>query len=492
MCCPNETSPREDLRLTALDRYSQLESSTPEIPVLEDTDALTGLATRGELFEQLRGQLELARLHASPGDFLLVLAVDRFLAINGSLGYAAGDRVLAEVAGRLQRSLPSDALTARLGGDEFAVLVAGVGGADDAQQLARELQTRLRWPMRLDGRRISISASIGIARVDDEYSLPDEVLRDAEIALSRAKAGGGAGHELFDVSRHGVRVEELALETELRGALARGELRLHYQPIVDLAVDKIRGFEALVRWQHPRRGLLKPKEFIGLAEGLGLLPAISEWTLEHACHQLAEWHQRFQPKPAWTMSINIDSRHLAAVGFADKIERVLCASSLEPSCLILEVTETAMMSSSPESSAVLRRLRDRGIALHIDDFGTGYATLSYLHRLPGRALKIDASFITGMTFDERHQEIVRSTIGLAHKLGLQVVAEGVETPLQRQALRELGCDFAQGFYFSRPLEPAALEELLRAEPSGTEEIVGVDEEESEVSGSASARGLLKS
>ncbi len=470
MCCPSESSPREDLHPVApderhpLESVKPLESDDPEDDAPEDDapqslDALTGLSTRGELFEQLRRQLELARLHAAPGDVLLVLAVDRFMAINGSLGYAAGDRVLAEVARRLKRTLPSDAVTARLGGDEFAVLVAGVGGAEAARQLAKDLQIGLRWPMCLQGRRISVSASIGIARVDDEYSEPDEVLRDAEIALSNAKAAGGACHQLFDVKRHGARVVQLELETDLRGALARGELRLHYQPIIDLATGTVRGFEALVRWQHPRHGLLKPREFIALAEGLGLLPAISEWTLEHACHQLAEWHRRFQ-EPAWTMSVNVDSRHLAAGGFADKIERVLQASGLEPGHLILEVTETAMLSSSPESSAVLRRLRDRGIALHIDDFGTGYATLSYLHRLPGRAIKIDASFIAGMTVDERHHEIVRSIVGLAHKLGLEVVGEGVETPLQQQVLQDLGCEFAQGFYFSRPLEPASLEELL--------------------------------
>lgn len=440
----------------------------PKIQIAGDDD-LTGLATRHELFDQLARELELTRRRDAPGSVLLVLAVDRFMAINGSLGYAIGDRVLREVARRLERSLPSGATVARLGGDEFAVLATGLG-AGDAHRLADDLQTRLRWPMRLDGRRVSVSASIGIARLDEDYSRPDEVLRDAEIAMARAKAGGGARYELFDVTRHGAKVVQLELETELRGALARGELRLHYQPIVDLDAGAVLGFEALVRWQHPRRGLLRPRDFLATADAVGLMPAITQWTLEHACRQLVDWQQRFG-RPDWTMSVNIDSRLLTEHGFANRVDRVLRTSGLAPSSLNLEVTETAMMSSSPESGALLGRLRDRGIALHIDDFGTGYATLSYLHRVPGRALKIDASFITDMTGDQRHHEIVRSIIGLAHKLGLEVIAEGVETPLHLQALRDLGCDHGQGFYFSRPLDPASLEELLAADVPWIEEAV---------------------
>ncbi len=440
-------------------------------------DALTGLATRHQLFDRLGRELELTRRRDprdAPGSALLVLAVDRFMAINGSLGYECGDRVLRELARRLEHAVPAAAQATRLGGDEFAVLATGLGsdgdGDGDARRLADDLQTRLRWPMRLDGRRVSVSASIGIARLDEGYARPDEVLRDAEIAMSRAKAGGGARHELFDVARHGANVEQLELETELRGALARGELRLHYQPIVELERGTMLGFEALVRWQHPRRGLLRPRDFIALADAVGLMPAITEWTLERACRQLADWQLRFG-QPAWTMSVNIDARLLTERTFAARVDRVLRTSGLSPSSLNLEVTETAMMSSSAESSAMLGRLRDRGIALHIDDFGTGYATLSYLHRVPGQALKIDASFITGMTCDQRHHEIVRSIVGLAHKLGLQVIAEGVETPLHLRALRDLGCEHGQGFYFSRPLDPASLEELLAAETPWIEEAV---------------------
>ncbi len=425
-------------------------------------DALTGLATRHELFDRLSREIELTHRRDAPDTVLLVLAVDRFMAINGSLGYATGDRVLREVARRLERSVPAGTLACRLGGDEFAVLATGLG-SDDATRLADDLQTRLRWPMRQGGRRVSVSASIGIARIDEGTSRPDEVLRDAEIAMARAKAGGGARHELFDVARHGSNVAQLELETELRGALARGELRLHYQPIVCIESGTVRGFEALVRWQHPRRGLLRPRDFIALADAVGLMPAITEWTLERACRQLADWRLRFGDRRAWTMSVNIDARLLTESGFAGKVDRVLRTSGLTPSSLNLEVTETAMMSTSAESTAMLGRLHNRGIALHIDDFGTGYATLSYLHRVPGRALKIDASFITDMTCDQRHHEIVRSIIGLAHKLGLQVIAEGVETPLHLQALRDLGCDHGQGFYFSRPLDPASLAELLAAE-----------------------------
>ncbi len=436
----------------------------------DDAGDLSLLATRDQLFDRIRGELEDgAGRRAEPGAALLVLGIDRFRALNGSLGYDAGDLVLAETARRLESSVPEAGPATRLGGDQLGLLLTGLDDAAHAQSIAGEIQTRLRWPMRLRGRRLSISASIGLAGLDDTYSRPDEVLRDAEIALARAKAGGGARSELFDVARHGDRVEQLKLETELRGARSRGELRLHYQPIIELAGGRLRGFEALVRWQHPRRGLLRPGDFIAPAAALGTMPAIAEWTLERACRRLAGWRQRWPRAAGWTMSVNIDSGRLGEPALAAKVDRILGAAGLPPELLILELTETAMMSSSRGSTAMLCRLARRGVALHIDDFGTGYASLSYLHRVPGRAVKIDASFVTEMTADERHREIVRSIVGLAHNLGLEVIAEGVETPLHHQALRALGCDLGQGFYFSRPLDPASLEPLLAEEKNWIED-----------------------
>ena len=440
-------------------------TAAPAKPVTAGTDDLTGLATRHGLFTRLDHELERASRTGARNAVLWVVAIDRFRTINGCHGYAIGDQVLREVARRLERAVPAPALVARLGGDQFAVLASGFSNASDTEQLAAEIQNRLRWPMRLAGHRVSVSSSIGITQVDEHYARSDEILRDGEIAMARAKAAGGARSEMFDPSDHGSSVEQLELETELRGALRREELRLHYQPIIDLASGRLRGFEALARWQHPRHGLLRPKSFIGLAATAGMIPAISKWSLERACHQLADWQRQFPLGSQWTMSINVDSRHLTEPGFADTIDRVLRASGLAPSSLILEVTETAMMSSSPRATAVLHRLKRRGIALHIDDFGTGYATLSYLHRVPGRALKVDASFVTEMLADERHHEIVRSIVGLAHNLGLEVIAEGIETPLHLEALRDLGCDHGQGFYFSRPLDPASLEELLATDTS---------------------------
>lgn len=258
---------------------------------------------------------------------------------------------------------------------------------------------------------------------------------------------------------------------DLHLALERDELRLHYQPIVELTHGGLRGFEALVRWQHPRRGLLRARTFIASASAVGLMPRICEWTLEHACDQLARWRRRFPRREPWTMSVNIDSQHLIDPGFVDQVDRILDAQGLAPGELNLEVTETAMMSRSARATAILHELTQRGIALHIDDFGTGYASLSYLHRLPSRAVKIDASFVTAMLDDERHREIVRSIVDLAHKLDLEVIAEGIETPLHLEALQGLGCDLGQGFYFSRPLDPESLGELLADEKLWIEDVM---------------------
>ena len=426
------------------------------------SDPLAALDGRRALLDRLAAEIESTRRLAAAGSALLVLGLDRLKTINGSLSYAAGDQALVETSRRLAGAIRATDFLAHLGGDEFAILLSGLGQASEAQELAAEILDRLRWPIRLAQRQVSVTSSTGIVWIDEQYSRADEVLRDAEIAMERAKSSGRGRSELFDPSRHGAGVEQLKLATDLRGAIERGELRLHYQPIVELRSGRIRNFEALVRWHHPRRGLLRPREFISLADAIGLMPEICQWTLDNACRQLALWRQRFPFEP-WTMSVNIDSRHLVEPGFVDRIDRILSRERITPSCLSLEITESAMLTSSHLATAVLHRLKDRGIQLHIDDFGTGYATLSYLHRIPGQAVKIDASFITRMLHDDRHLEIVRSIIGLAHNLDLEVVAEGVETPPQLRRLRKLGCDHGQGFYFSRPLEPESLEVLLGAE-----------------------------
>lgn len=417
------------------------------------------LRDRQTLLSVLADELEVTRRRGEADAAVLVLGIDRFKTVNGVHGYAAGDKVLAEMSRRLlQISRPGD-LVARLGGDEIAVLATGLSGVGQVRRIAAEIHRALRWPMRLAGCRVTVTASSGIAWVDEAYARPDDVLRDAEIALGRAKTHGRDRSELFDLARHGSNVELLEIEADLREAIERGELRLHYQPIVDLASGRIRGFEALVRWQHPRRGLLRPKEFIALASTLGLMPAIGEWTLERACYQLAGWRRRY-PQQSWTMSVNVDSQHLTEPGFLDQIDRVLRQSGLGPERLILELTETAVVAGCEQTTEVLQQLRERGVELHVDDFGTGYSTLSYLHQIPAQTLKVDASFVTRMAHDERHLKIVDGIVRLAHDLGFAVTAEGVETQPQWTALRRLGCDHGQGFYFSRPVDPDSLETLI--------------------------------
>ena len=423
------------------------------------TIASPQVADRKALLGRLATELERTLERAEPGSALIVIGLDRFKAVNGVHGYAAGDDALMEITRRVQRANRQQGLFVRLGGDEFALMATGLRHVAQARRLATEIHRALRWPMRLAGRRVTLTASTGIAWIDESYTRADDVLRDAEIALARAKANGRDRSELFDVARHGSSVEMLQIEADLKEAIERGELRLHYQPIVELVSGHLRGFEALVRWHHPRRGLLRPKEFIALASTLGLMPALGEWTLERSCYQLAGWQRRF-PRQRWTMSVNVDFQHLTAPGFLDQIERVLRQSQLAPESLVLELTETAMIAGSEEATEVLLQLRERGVEIHVDDFGTGYSSLSYLHQVPTQAIKVDASFVTRMPHDERHRKIVKGIVHLAHDLGLEVVAEGVETEPQWNALRQLGCDYGQGFYFSRPIDPESLEDLI--------------------------------
>ncbi len=356
---------------------------------------------------------------------------------------------------------------ARLGGDEFAVLLDGLGDARAAITVADRIKGDLTQPFNLDGHEVYTTASIGIALSTTGYEQPENVLRDADTAMYRAKENGKARHELFDQVMHARAVALLKLENDLRRAVERGEFEVYYQPIIALETNRITGFEALVRWQHPERGFISPGEFIPLAEETGLIFEIGRLVLGAACRQMRRL-QQLTSRPL-TMSVNLSSKQFSQPHLIDQIQQTLVETELDPRCLQLEITESVVMENAETAAAMLKQLRALGVRLSIDDFGTGYSSLSYLHRFPVSMLKIDRSFIGRMGAGDENAEIVRTIITLASNLGMQVVAEGVETEAQLAHLRALGCAYGQGYLFSHPVDgeqaAALLSGLAQPEPA---------------------------
>jgi diguanylate cyclase (GGDEF)-like protein/PAS domain S-box-containing protein len=429
-------------------------------------DALTGLPNRALFADHLVKAIERTRL--SPGHLFAVLFLDfdRFKVINDSLGHLMGDRLLVEVAARLQGCVRPADTVARLGGDEFTVLLDDLARPDEAEAVVARIQAAVARPFDLGGHEVYTSASIGVALSTVGYASAEEVLRDADTAMYKAKQAGKARHVVFDPEMHSTAVELLSLETDLRRAAERGELTLHYQPVVSLAGRGLVGFEALVRWRHPRRGVVQPAEFIPLAEETGLILQIGEWVLTEACRQLKEWRDKWAAAHELSVSVNLSGRQFTQ---PDLVERVVCAAQragLPLRCLNLEVTESLLMENIETAAGKLEVLRQLGVEISIDDFGTGYSSLSYLHRLPIDTLKVDRSFVTRMGGGDENAEIVRTVVALAKSMGMKVVAEGVETTGQEALLRELGCDAGQGFLFSCPVGAEEAEALLPKESGG--------------------------
>jgi diguanylate cyclase (GGDEF)-like protein/PAS domain S-box-containing protein len=421
-------------------------------------DALTGLPNR-TLFMDRLGQA-LARMRGRKGaDFsVLFIDLDRFKVINESLGHGAGDDLLVHIARRLGQCVRPEDTVARLGGDEFAVLLEDTPDLSEASRAAARIQRELSMPVSLSEQEVAVTPSIGIAHGKPEYGSAEEILRDADLAMYRAKSRGRAGHAVFDPAMHKSAVALLRLENDLRRAVERQEMTLHYQPVVSLATGGIAGFEALVHWQHPERGLLRPLEFVPLAEETGLVVPIGEWVLREACRQTRAWQIKYQ-QPL-SVGVNLSARQFLNVDVVEAVAAALAQSQLPPRALRLELTESMLMDNAPRAALVLAELRSLGVSLDLDDFGTGYSSLSYLQNFRLDTLKIDRSFVARGTEPGGNWEIVSAIVSLARALRLTLIAEGVENDTQLAELRRLGCEYGQGYLFGRPLAAPDLEAVL--------------------------------
>lgn len=423
-------------------------------------DHLTGLANRSLLLERLGQAIQRHQRQGQPFA-LLSLDLDHFKVINDSLGHQAGDEMLVEVARRLERCTPSATTIARLSGDEFTILLEHTGGMAGVEAIAACLLRGIAEPMIIDGNDVYTSASIGIVfPLTPHTQRAGDLLRDAGTALYQAKQQGRSRYVTFDSSMHDRALIRLRLDSDLRHAVERNELRVHYQPIVDLATRRIAGFEALVRWQHPQRGLIAPAEFIPLAEETGMIKAIGQWVLYESCRQLSIWQRAYPLDPPLTMNVNLSPRQFSQHDLVQTVSTALNEHVLSPESLKLEITESALIEHADDATALLYRLNSLGIQLCIDDFGTGYSSLSYLQNFPFSTIKLDKSFIRQMSAGGEAIEIVRTIIALARSLGMSLVAEGTETAEQLNILQELACDYGQGWIFARALDATAAAKLI--------------------------------
>jgi diguanylate cyclase (GGDEF)-like protein/PAS domain S-box-containing protein len=433
------------------------------------SDPLTGLPNRLLFIDRVGRLVKHSKRRKDHLFAVLFLDLDGFKMINDSMGHLIGDQLLLGVANRLEKCLRSTDTVARigetftvarLGGDEFTVLLDHIKDPSDAKRAAERMMKALAPPFILGGREVFTSVSIGIALSNPAYEQPEDILRDADTAMYRAKSLGKARYEVFDADMRASVMARLQLETDLRHALDRGEFRNFYQPIVALVSGEIAGFEALLRWQHPTRGLLGPNEFIPVAEETGLIRELGWWNLREACRQISEWRAGLIAHSNLTVSVNLSAKQFLQPKLVEDIRKLLVELALPPEALKLEITESTVMADPSAAVEMLQQIKSLGIRLAIDDFGTGYSSLSYLHRFPLDTLKIDRSFISVMEDDGEGMEIARSIVPMANNLHLDVVAEGVETIQQVALLKKLQCKYGQGFYFSRPLSAEGTTALL--------------------------------
>jgi len=431
-------------------------------------DPLTHLANRTRFSERLEHALVRAE-RVQTRVAVLFMDLDNFKGVNDTLGHTTGDRLLTQVAERVQMSVRPADTVARLGGDEFAILLEDVAGIAETAEVAARILDDLRQPFVIDEKELLVRASIGIAVGSRSTSSAEDLLRNADTAMYVAKAHGKGRYEVFEESMRRSMLERLELLADLQRAIEHEEFVLHYQPVVLLESGRLFGVEALVRWQHPRRGLVPPAEFISLAEESGAILALGRWVLFSACRQAAAWHATFPARPDWTLSVNVSARQLHQPAFVREVAQALDESGLPPEMLILEITESVMMQDADLMMARLRDLKELGVRLAIDDFGTGYSSLSYLRQLPFDMLKIDKSFIDDVSVVPAEKELTRAIIELGKTLNLDLVAEGIERTEQLSRLRALDCDLGQGFYFARPMTAQDVGSLLAALSDDDEE-----------------------
>jgi diguanylate cyclase (GGDEF)-like protein len=422
-------------------------------------DALTGLPNRTLLVERIEQAVRTARYDSAYQFAVLFIDLDRFKIVNDSLGHTVGDELLVAISTRFRNCLRNTDIVARLGGDEFTVLLEGIQDPSDATQVAQRILESLCTPFNLKSHTLAASASIGIVMGSTAYENAADLLRDADLAMYHAKETGRSCYALFNRELHVQTLKVLQIQSDLRQALEREEFVLHYQPIVSLSTGKLIGFEALVRWQHPQQGFISPADFIPTAEETGFIIFLGEWVLREACRQMRQWQQQFPLHSPLTISVNISGKQFSQANFVQQIEQILLETGFDAHLLKLEITESVLMENA-NSTTMLSQLQALGIRLSIDDFGTGYSSLSYLHRLRLDTLKIDRSFVRDVDLNVEKIEIIRTIIALAWNLGMDVVAEGIETKKQLFQLRSLKCEYGQGYLFSKPLDCEKIETLL--------------------------------
>ncbi len=427
-------------------------------------DSLTGLPNRALFMKRLADATQRARRGQDGLFAVLFLDVDGFKLVNDSMGHHVGDEMLVAIARRLEQCVRGGDIVARLGGDEFAILLERISDVRDAAMVAERVQEALHAPLSIGGYEHATSASIGVALSSGASEQPEYVLRSADIAMYRAKNSGRGRYEMFDRAMHAEALTRLQIETDLRHAFERDEFFLHYQPIIALADGRITGVEALVRWRHFERGVVSPATFVPVAEDTGLVVPLGRWVLREACRQAVSWQGHGRDGTPFAISVNLSVREFAQPDLVRAVSAILDETGLSPTALRLEITESAIIGQKHPAIETVEQLRALGVAIHLDDFGTGYSALSYLHRLPLDAVKVDRAFTSSIDQEERPLHVVRAIISLAHAIGLEVVAEGVTNARQLELLRSMGCDLAQGFIFSRPCNTQEIDALLATAP----------------------------